>query len=160
MQNAAARSARSARPPLGKLLLAAFFALCIGTLAWLNLGAPGSLAEWLFLRSVEQAAAAGTTALDLATLMPGDWEMVCDSDSGDGPKYVHRFGRTYEAAGLAQERSWGLLFIAPDGSPIPVAGSCGAQGVELSIAGCKDRAEAAVTLINRDPACAYFGSPL
>lgn len=150
---------RPGRVPLGHSLLAALFGLCVATLAWLNLGAPHSLAEWRFLRSVEQAAATGHTGLDLAALMPGEWEMVCDSDGRAGPLHVPRYGRTYEAAGPLRDRAWGLLFIGTDGSPTPVAGSCEGQGVELSVAGCKTRSEAAVTLVNRDTSCAYFGTP-
>ena len=110
-------------------------------LAWHRLGYPDSFDEARFLHRLSVAKADDARTLDLAALMPGDWEMVCESHGYDGPRYIERYGRSYEPVGAAQDSAWGLIFIAADGSVTGAAGSCRVPGL-LPLGGCLERAQA------------------
>src|SRR4051812_38726416 len=84
--------------------------------AWLALGAPSSVSEARFHYRLKAAAAASGSTLNLAALMPGEWELVCSVHCYDGPLRVAKYARTYPAVSACQDRAWGLVFIASDGS--------------------------------------------
>lgn len=82
--------------------------LALGTLValaviWLRMGAPYSLDEALFLYRLSVARVDDAAQIDLGKMMPGDWEMVCESHGYDGPLYLERYGRTYQPVGPAQD---------------------------------------------------------
>jgi hypothetical protein len=115
------------------------FALFLG---WHLLGYPYSLDEARFLHKASGQISSGAKELDLAKLMPGDWELVCDSHAYDGPLHLKRYNKTFEPASRAQDDAWGLIFISPDGSYQSASGSCRVLDAELSTDGCIERAKA------------------
>src|SRR5688572_5530211 len=112
--------------PMPKKSLAGLaFAFVLIVAGWLALGAPFSIAELRFNHRVGEAVRNGSNSLDLGTLMPGNWELVCSSNcyDGSGP-YVAEYNRRYPVVSACQDRSWGLVFIARDGSYTSAAGDC------------------------------------
>ncbi len=127
-------------------------------LVWHRLGYPYSFDEAHFLYRLSLAKANNAQTLNLAELMPGDWEMVCESSGYDGPRYLERYGRTYEPVGHPQDSSWGLIFISADGSFTAASGSCRAPGLE-PLGGCLERKEALLVRSERGRAdCPVFVS--
>ena len=127
-------------------------------LLWHQLGYPYSFDEARFLYRLSLAKANNAQTLNLAKLMPGDWEMVCESSGYDGPRYLERYGRTYEPVGHPQDSSWGLIFISADGSFTAASGSCRAPGLE-PLGGCLERKEALLVRSERGRAdCPVFVS--
>jgi hypothetical protein len=110
--------------------------------AWSLLGFPSSLAEVQFARALKSERVRGAPDLKLPELMRGDWELVCGSNGYGGEFYVKRYNRTYPAVGALHDGSWGLVFIAKDGSYVSAAGNCTSPGVYLSVEGCLERAKA------------------
>lgn len=126
--------------------------------AWGLLGMPSSLAEAIFLFRI--SAAAGVRELDLAELMPGDWELVCESHGYDGPLRLDRYGRTYPPAAPPQDGVWGLVFIAADGSYESAVGSCRYPGVGIHLGPgrvCVERSGATLRRQAGTGECASFG---
>ena len=138
--------------------LIAIGALLCAAAAWSFLGYPTSLDEALFLRKLSSSISSGSQQLKLADLMPGNWELVCESHSYDGPQYLKRYEKTYPPAAPPQDRVWGLIFIAKDGSYRSAVGSCGRIGAYLSLAphGCIERSQAILTLAGNRASCATF----
>lgn len=127
-------------------------------LLWHQLGYPYSFDEARFLYRLSLAKANNAQTLNLAELMPGDWEMVCESSGYDGPLYLERYGRTYEPVGRPQDSSWGLIFISADGSFTAASGSCRAPGLE-PLGGCLERKDALLVRSERGRAdCPVFVS--
>lgn len=127
-------------------------------LVWHRLGHPYSFDEAHFLYRLSLAKANNAQTLNLAELMPGDWEMVCESSGYDGPLHLERYGRTYEPVGHPQDSSWGLIFISADGSFTAASGSCRAPGLE-PLGGCLERREALLVRSERGRAdCPVFVS--
>ena len=123
---------------------------------WHRLGYPYSFDEARFLYRLSEAKANNAQTRDLAELMPGDWEMVCESDGYDGPLYLERYGKTYEPVGRPQDASWGLIFISADGSFTAASGSCREPGLE-PLGGCLERKEALLVRSERGRAdCPVF----
>jgi hypothetical protein len=117
-------------------------ALVVGLLfVWHRLGYPYSLDEARFLHRLSVAKANNAQTLNLAELMPGDWEMVCESSGYDGPLYLKRYGKTYEPVGRPQDSAWGLIFISADGSFTSASGSCRVPGLQ-PLPGCREKPEA------------------
>lgn len=117
-------------------------ALAVGVaVVWHRLGYPYSLDEALFLHRLSVAHANNAQTLDLGELMPGNWEMVCESGGYDGALYLERYGRTYEPVGPPQDSAWGLIFISTDGSFKAASGSCRVPGLQ-PLPGCLERPEA------------------
>jgi hypothetical protein len=110
-------------------------------LLWHWLGYPYSFDEARFLFRLSVAKAQNAQTLNLAELMPGDWEMVCESHGYDMPLYLDRYGKTYDPVGPAQDSTWGLIFISADGSFKSASGSCRAPGL-LPLGGCLERKDA------------------
>lgn len=124
-----------------KLLVAfgGFLALLFG---WRWLGYPTSLDEASFLRKLSSQVTSGTQELRLSDLMPGDWELVCESHGYDGPLYLKRYNKIFEPVAPPQDGVWGLIFISNDGSYKSAVGSCRVPGVRLYTNGCTERGQA------------------
>jgi hypothetical protein len=101
---------------------------------WSRLHYPYSYAEALFLPSLISASSNDMEKIDLAELMPGDWETVCESHGYDEPLHLTKYQKTFPTAGAMQDGSWGLIFIRSDGSFNLVSSSCRA-GVYLHFSG-------------------------
>lgn len=126
---------------------------------WRYFGSPTSFDEAVFLFKLSSSVSAGPSGLRLAEMMPGDWELVCESHSCDGPLYLKRYDKTYTPAAPSQDGVWGLIFIAKDGSYRSVVGSCGSVGVHLDFDPrfCIERHEANLSLSSsRRELCATF----
>lgn len=126
---------------------------------WRFFGYPTSFVEAIFLHKLSSSISAGSSELRLAELMPGDWELVCESHGYDGPLYLKRYNKTYTPAAPSQEGVWGFVFIAKDGSYRTAVGSCASVGVYLNFDPrfCIKRHEANLFLSpNRREACATF----
>lgn len=147
--------------PRAKTLLIPLIAIAalLGILAgWARLGYPTSLDEARLLRKLASSAANKSPSVRLAEFMPGEWERVCWSHPYDGPLYLERYGKTYPPVAPADDGTWGLIFIAKDGSYRAAVGSCGRIGVELSLEPkvCIERAQATLRLTGHDGACAIY----
>ena len=94
--------------------------------------------------------------LKLSDLMPGDWELVCDSNGYAGEFHVKRYNRTYPAVGALHDGSWGLVFIARDGSYTSAAGNCASPGVYVGVEGCIERAHAILSRKSPPQQCEHF----
>jgi hypothetical protein len=125
------------------LLAISIVAAALGAL-WVSLGSPSSLGEARFLNRVASAIKNDTQELSLPELMPGNWELVCDSHGYDGPLYLKQYGRTYPPVAPPQDGVWGLLFISSDGSFVSAVGSCRYPGVQLDANGCTKRSRASL----------------
>lgn len=132
-------------------------AVLVGLLVlWHRLGYPYSLDEARFLHRLSVAKANDARTLNLAELMPGDWEMVCESHGYDGPLYLARYGKTYAPVGPPQDAAWGLIFISADGSFKAASGSCRVPGL-LPLPGCQEKPEAILVRTERGRAdCPEF----
>lgn len=141
-----------------RISLVAIGALVCTVIAWSVLGCPTSIDEAVFLRRVSSSASAGSQELKLAQLMPGDWELVCESHGYDGPLYLRRYERTYPPAAPSQDGVWGLIFIAKDGSYRSAVGSCGRVGANLTFEPhvCIDRPRAILVLAGNRTSCPTF----
>ncbi len=127
-------------------------------LIWHRLGDPYSFDEARFLYRLSLAKAQNAQTLNLAEMMPGDWEMVCESHGYDGPLYLERYGRTYAPVGPAQDSTWGMIFISADGSFTAASGSCRVPGLQPR-PGCLEKAEAILIRAQRGRAdCPEFVS--
>ena len=132
--------------------------LAAATLAWSLLGFPSSFAEVQFARALKSEKVRGAQDLKLPELMRGDWELVCGSNGYGGEFYVKRYNRTYPAVGALHDGSWGLVFIAKDGSYVSAAGNCASPGVYLSVEGCVERSKATLAASKAvSETCPQFG---
>ena len=126
---------------------------------WRFFGYPTSLDEAIFLHKLSSSVSAGASSLRLAEMMPGDWELVCESHSYDGPLHLKHYNKTYPPAAPSQDGVWGFIFIAKDGSYRSAVGSCGSVGAHLNFDPrfCIKRHEAYLFLSpdRREP-CATF----
>ena len=105
-------------------------AAVLSVIGWWK-GWPSSIAEARFRsRLAEQST---QSSLDIAALMPGDWELVCDAHGYGGEVYVN--GKRYPPVGDMQDGAWGLLFISHDGSYTTAAGNCRTTNVNLFVPG-------------------------
>jgi hypothetical protein len=126
--------------------------------AWFFLGFPTSFYEALFLGKLSVSTKAGSGELKLSELMPGDWELVCESHGYDGPMYLKRYNKTFPPVAPPQDGVWGLIFIAKDGSYSSAVGSCGRIGayVTLEPSGCVERSKATVIRAASKKSCPSF----
>jgi hypothetical protein len=134
-------------------------AVIVGVAVWRFFGYPTSFDEAIFLYKLSSSVSAGSSELRLAEMMPGDWELVCESHSYDGPLHLKRYNRTYPPAAPSQDGVWGFIFIAKDGSYRSAVGSCGSVGVHLDFDPrvCIERHEANLSLSpGRLELCATF----
>jgi len=132
---------RSARTFVTGLLLLAFVSTAI---FWFI----SSLDETRFLNRLKTATASGAVEISLMKMMPGDWELVCESHGYDGPLYLERYKKTFYPVAPPQDGVWGLIFIARDGSYHSAAASCRDTGVRLLTNGCTEREKA---ILLREP---------
>jgi hypothetical protein len=109
---------------------------------WFMLGCPYSLDEAIFLRKLSARISSGDVSISLPELMPGDWELVCESHGYDGPLYLKRYDKTFEPAAPMQDGVWGLIFIAKDGSYSSAVASRRSSSAYLRVDGCTERAQA------------------
>lgn len=126
--------------------------------AWHTLGYPTSWGEAMFLGRLSSSAKAGSSELKLAELMPGEWELVCDSHGYDGPQYLKRYNKTFPPVAPPHDGVWGLIFIAQDGTYRSAVGSCGRNGAHLTLEplGCVERAKATLTRTPSNISCPLF----
>ena len=125
-------------------------ALALLFFVWSRLHYPYSYAEALFLSSLISASSKNVEKIDLAELMPQDWEMACESHGYDEPLHLTKYQKTFPTAGAMQDGSWGLIFIRTDGSFNLVSSSC-RTGVYLRFSGnrCLTR-EKAILIKDRE----------
>jgi hypothetical protein len=133
--------------------LGVFFVFLFG---WRWLGYPISLDEAFFLRKLSSQVTSGAQELRLPDLMPGDWELVCESHGYDGPLYLKRYNKTFEPVAPPQDGVWGLIFISNDGSYKSAVGSCRAPGVRLYTNGCTERNQAVLLRGTNHGGCPEF----
>jgi hypothetical protein len=127
------------------LILTGFTCFFVLIGIWLHFGAPTTLAEATFLSKV--AARLGQP-IELAELMPTDWEMVCESHGYDGPLYIKKYDKTYSPAAPSQDGVWGLIFIRADGSYTQAVGSCRYPGMQFDLNGCVTAKSIKLTMYN------------
>jgi hypothetical protein len=120
-------------------MLAAGLLVIVG---WFMLGCPYSLDEAIFLRKLSSRVSSGDVSISLPKLMPGDWELVCESHGYGGPLYLKRYDKTFEPAAPPQDGVWGLIFIAKDGSYSSAVASRRSSSTYLRLDGCIERAQA------------------
>jgi len=128
--------------------------VAVGT--WALSRRPGYRAEMRFVEALRSENVRSAHELKLSELMPGDWELVCGSHGYAGEFYVKRYNRTYPAVGALHDGSWGLVFIAKDGSYTSAAGNCTSPGVYLGVEGCIERAHAVLSSKSHPQQCARF----
>lgn len=147
---------------LVSVFLVLFGATAALFLGWHVLGYPYSLDEARFLHKASSQIAAGAKELDLAELMPGNWELVCESHGYDGPKYLERYNKVFEPASRRQDEAWGLIFISADGSYRSAAGSCSVRGLRFGSRGCLERTKAIFVRELENGGCKSFmgGAPV
>lgn len=104
---------------------------------WTYFGSPLSLREFKLMRRLAALTSTKPDIVELRDLMPGDWEMVCDSHGYDGPQYIKKYNRTYEPAAPPSDDAWGLIFIRSDGTFTQAVGSCRYPKIKLDVNGCK-----------------------
>ena len=140
------------------ILLLSAVLLAAAAIAWSVFGFPSSLSEARFRQALESQKLRGARELKLPELMSGDWELVCGSNGYGGDFYLERYNRTYPAVGALHDGSWGLVFIAHDGSYVAAAGNCASPGIYLSVEGCLERARATLAANKRvSQTCPQFG---
>lgn len=138
------------------IALTGFSILLIG--AWIALGTPSSIAEVRFQHRLAKAVAQPTTSLNLSSLMPGDWELVCGAHCYDGPLVVSKYNRTFPAVSACQDGAWGLVFISSDGSCTSAAGDCRSSSIHIGLDRCLPRSGATVRRDSEQRSCPSFRS--
>jgi hypothetical protein len=135
-----------------RLLLIVAGVIVAGVVTWSFLGYPTSLDEAFFLHRLSSNISAGSQELRLSELMPGDWELVCESHSYDGPLYLKRYEKIYPPSAPPQDGVWGFVFISKDGSYRSTVGSCGSTGAHISLhpLGCIERQMAVLVRDGKD----------
>jgi hypothetical protein len=93
-------------------------------LLWYAAGFPRSYSEYRFHSGLKVFSASTASEIFLKSLMPAEWETVCESHSYDGDLYLEKYQKTYPAAGAMNDGAWGVIFIKPDGSYESVHSSC------------------------------------
>ncbi len=138
-------------------LIAASVLVVFGAV-WFFLGFPTSFDEALFLGRLAANTRAGSGDLKLSELMPGDWELACDSHGYDGPMYLKRYNKTFPPVAPPQDGVWGLIFISKDGSFSSAVGSCGRIGayVTLEPLGCVERSRATIIRTTSSRSCPSY----
>lgn len=116
--------------------------LIVVAAVWHATERPSSGSEYRFLKRLSELPLSTQRHLDLAALMPGDWELVCDAHGYSGDFYLEKYGRKYPSVGEPQDGSWGLIFIDVDGSFTSASGNCKSAGVQIYLAGCATRTQA------------------
>jgi hypothetical protein len=94
--------------------------------AWSKLNYPYSYAEAIFLSNLNTVLSNNLQKINLAELMPTEWETVCESHGYDEPLYLEKYRKNFPTAGGMQDAAWGLIFIKPDSSFDLISSSCGA----------------------------------
>jgi len=118
---------------------------------WNAAGRPTSRNEAVFLHRLNAEMRERPESIDLRELMPGSWQLVCDSTCYDGGVHVAKFDRTYPAVSACQDGAWGLVFIDAHGDYESAAGRGG-----ISVNGCRARHEAILHRVDaRAPRSAY-----
>ena len=137
-------------------LVVIFVVLDILAVIWYQFGAPTSIDEAYFLNKVSSLDASGANELKLSELMPGNWEMVCDSHGYDGPFYLEQYKKTFYPVAPPQDGVWGLIFISKDGSYSSAIGSCRVPRALLVANGCIERSQAVLTRSTNHHGCQEF----
>jgi hypothetical protein len=135
--------------------LAGVIALVV-TVSWGHFLLPKSLPEYQFRTRLSDIATSRSPRVSLASLYPSsEWELACESNGYDGDLYLKKYNRTYPPAAPPNDTVWGLIFIQPDGSYTPVAGSCSRGGAMVRLRGCASRS-ATFALRVRGGACPEY----
>ncbi len=93
-------------------------------LLWYAAGFPRSYSEYLFHSGLNVFSASTASEIFLKSLMPAEWETVCESHGYDGDLYLEKYQKTYPAAGAMNDGAWGVIFIKPDWGYQSVSSSC------------------------------------
>ncbi len=137
-----------------------FLLLFLGAaFTWSRFGFPYSVAEAAFLSNLAKASASDAQRIDLAVLMSGKWEMVCESNGYDEPLFVKKYNKSFPVAGQSQDGAWGLIFIEPNGAYTSASSSCG-KGTHIifSIERCLPREKALLNRESKSGLCEKFVS--
>jgi hypothetical protein len=134
-----------------------FFGACLLAIwGWSLFGYATSFDEAVFLRRLSGEVSAGSLEIKLPELMPGDWEIVCESHGYDGPIYLKRYNKTFDPVAPPQDAVWGLIFIAKDGSFSSAVASCRTSTVMLNTNGCTERENAILIREPKQEKCPVF----
>jgi len=123
---------------------------------WSFLLLPSSVAEFKFRRALLAKADSRSTQVELGSLMPGEWELVCNSHGYAGDLHLSKYNRTYPPVAPPQDGVWGLVFIASDGTYTSAVGSCRRGGAQVRVEGCVPRAQATLHLSQSQGVCPVF----
>lgn len=134
-----------------------FFGACLlGIGVWSIFGYATSFDEAIFLRRLSSKVSSGASEIRLPELMPGDWEVVCESHGYDGPLYLKSYNKTFDPVAPPQDGVWGLIFISNDGSFSSAVASCRTSKVKLNTNGCTERENAILIREAKPEQCAVF----
>jgi hypothetical protein len=137
--------------------LLVFFAACLFAIGgWSMFGYATSFDEAVFLRRLSAEVSSGALEIKLLELMPGDWEVVCESHGYDGPLYLKRYNKTFDPVAPPQDAVWGLIFISKNGSFSSAVASCRTSKVKLNTNGCTERENAILIREPKQEKCAVF----
>ena len=135
------------------LVIASIF---LAILLWHKLQYPTTVREAVFqwnLNSFLQSDAEQTTA---SALMPGDWELVCESNGYDAPLHLPKYEKTFPPVGAMRDGSWGIIFIENTASFRSASGSCKLGSyIDFPTDRCIQRSEAIIKKTNesREESC-------
>ena len=124
--------------------------------SWLALGSPSSIAEVRFHNRLADAVAMLGSSLDLAALMPGEWELVCSAHCYDGGVFLKQYDRQFPAVSACQDGAWGLLFISSNGSYASAAGDCRSSSIDVQLDRCLPRSAAVLQRHPGNTMCPSF----
>ena len=125
---------------------------------WKMVGFATSLDEAVFLRRLSAKVSSRSHEIQLSELMPGDWELVCESHGYDGPLYVKRYNKTFNPVAPAQDSVWGLIFISKNGSFTSAVASCRISAVNLRTSGCTERENATLIRETEGGECLVYST--
>ncbi|MGE5384376.1 MAG: hypothetical protein ACM3SV_00650 [Betaproteobacteria bacterium] len=132
--------------------------LCLLTAAWFV--APNSLAEALFRWRLSEAVEKSSTPIQLSDLASFEWVEVCEHHGYDGDFKHPVSGRIYTApSSSSHDGIWSLLFIAENGEPTYITGSCKRGGAKILPFACMPRKQAVLELVASSNECPnYIGT--
>jgi len=132
---------------LSVIVLFAAFGVVI--FLWDHFHLPTSVNETIFRHRLTEKASQNAPNIILSELMPGNWELICDSHGYDGPLYLKQYNKTYPPAAPPQDGVWGLIFVNKDGSYTSAIQPYGKGVVYLSLEphGCLERTKAVLVRI-------------
>jgi hypothetical protein len=122
-------------------------ALILVGVGWCGFWSPPPIEEARLRQGLSAAVADHLSSIDLSALVPGEWEMVCDAHCYDGESFhVRKYDRRFPTVSACHDGSWGLVFIASDGSFTSATGDCRVAAAHIDLHGCTPRVRATLDL--------------